>query len=207
MKLSVDLRNRMSPVGDQGIRPTCVAFALTACHEYVYSQSPKKLSKDSLHWGCVKREGSAIHGVSPRAAIVTLTEDGQHLEEDWPYSPNMDEVIWESLAHPNLDGRPIFKIDEGRPMDISDPDLLSQTLKEHGPLFVTVPIWQSFFIPKNGRISLPLEESEEYRGLHAVCVVGLTERGDVVIRNSWGQSWGIAGHAVLPFEYITKYSS
>jgi len=175
----------MSPVGDQGIRPTCVAFALTACHEYVYSQSPKELSKDSLHWGCVKRKGPAIRGVSPHAAIDTLTEDGQHLEEDWPYSPNMEEAIWESSAHPSLDGKPIYKIDMGRPVDVTNPEVLSQTLNQYGPLFVAMLIWQSFFIPKNGRIAMPLEGREEYRGLHAICVVGLTEEGDAIIRNSW----------------------
>jgi hypothetical protein len=207
VKFSIDLRHRMSPVGDQGIRPTCVAFALTACHEYVYSQSPKELSKDSLHWGCVKRGASAVNGVFPGTALITLRQEGQHFEEDWPYIPNMDEATWESLEHPKLDGKSTFKITQGQPVDISDSDTLSQKLKIQGPLFVTLPIWQSFFIPKNGRISMPQEESEEYRGSHAVCVVGLTEKGDAFIRNSWGLNWGIAGHAVLPFEYLKKYTS
>jgi hypothetical protein len=118
----------------------------------------------------------------------------------------MVEATWESLDHPRLDDRPIFRIAQAQPRDISDSDSLSLALRIHGPLFVTLPIWQSFFILKNGRIPMPLEESEEYRGSHAVCVVGLTEEGNGVIRNSWGLNWGIAGHAVLPFEYLKKYT-
>jgi hypothetical protein len=139
--------------------------------------------------------------------MITLREDGQHFEEDWPYIPDVDEATWESQERPKLDGKPTFKIAQGQPVDISDAGSLGQTLETQGPLFVTLPIWRSFSIPKNGRIPMPREGSEEFWGYHAVCVVGLTEKGDAVIRNSLGLNWGTAGHAVLPFAYLKKYIS
>ena len=207
MMASIDLRNRMSPVGDQGMRPTCVAFALTACHEFVYQLSPKELSKDSLHWGCVCRDGSATNGISVTTAIIVLDEEGQHFEEDWPYIPDLDEAIWESLQHPKLNGRPIFRIAEGISIKIAGPNDLGNVLIANGALFVIVQIWESFFIAQNGKISMPEIDKEEYRGSHAVSVVGLTTEGDVIIRNSWGPRWGDSGHGIMPFEYIKQYAS
>ena len=204
MTVPIDLRQRMSPVGDQGIRPTCVAFALTACHEFVYELSPKELSKDSLHWKCVCRDGSANNGVSVNTAILVLIKVGRHLEEAWPYIPNLDELTWESLQPPKLNGKPVFKVARGISMRISDPNNLLNILKTRGPLFVILPIWQSFFIPQNGLIPMPKIASEEYRGLHAVSVVGLTNKGNAIIRNSWGTSWGNFGYGIMPFEYLRQ---
>ncbi len=56
-------------------------------------------------------------------------------------------------------------------------------------------------------MSMPKIDIEEFRGFHAVCVVGLTSEWDVVIRNSWGPKWGDSGHAVMPFKYLEKYAS
>ena len=207
MTISIDLRERMSPVGDQGIRPTCVAFALTACHELVYELSPKELSKDSLHWKSVCREASANNGVSVTTAILVLNEEGQHLEEDWPYIPDLDELTWESLQPPKLNGKSVFKVARGVSMRITDPNALLNILKTRGPIFMILPIWESFFLPQNGRIPMPETDSEEYRGLHAVSVVGLTNEGNPIIRNSWGTSWGNFGHGIMPFEYLRQYAS
>jgi len=207
MTVSIDLRKRMSPVGDQGIRPTCVAFALTACHEFVYELSPKELSKDSLHWKCVSRDGSANNGVSVNTAILALNKEGQHLEKDWPYIPYLDELTWASLQPPKLNSKPVFKVARGISMRITDPDALLNALKTRGPVFVILPIWQSFFLPQNGQIPMPETNREEYRGLHAVSVVGLTNEGTAVIRNSWGTSWGNFGHGIIPFEYLRQYAS
>ena len=206
MKLDIDLRDRMKPIGDQGIRPTCVAFALTACHEFLYSRSSLVLSKDSLHWGCVKREGSAINGVNVNTAIIILKEDGQHLEADWTYTPNIDEARWESLQPPNLNGKPKFKILKESKVKIN-AHMISDVLIRRGPIFVVVPIYESFYFPKNGKLSMPDIQVEEYRGLHAVCIVGVTEEGDVMIRNSWGIDWGSFGYSILPFEYLKKHAS
>ena len=207
MTVSIDLRKDISPVGDQGIRPTCVAFALTACHEFVYELSPKELSKDSLHWKCVSRDGSANNGVSVNTAILALNKEGQHLEKDWPYIPYLDELTWASLQPPKLKSKPVFKVARGISMRITDPDALLNALKTRGPVFVILPIWQSFFLPQNGQIPMPETNREEYRGLHAVSVVGLTNKGTAVIRNSWGTSWGNFGHGIIPFEYLRQYAS
>lgn len=207
MTVPIDLRKRMAPVGDQGIRPTCIAFALTACHEYLYELSPKELSKDSLHWGCVCRDGPATNGVSVTTAIVVLDEEGQHLEKDWPYVPYQDETTWESLQPPKLEDRPKFRIEKGISTKIADPNDLANLLRRSGPLFVIIEIWESFFIVQNGRISMPEMDKEEYRGCHAICVVGLTTEGDVIIRNSWGSKWGDSGYGIMPFVYLVQYGS
>lgn len=202
---SIDLRDHMSRIGDQGRRPTCVAFALTACHEFHYRLLPSELSKDSLHWGCVRRDGPAMKGVSATTAIRVLELEGQHFEEAWPYRPDLDEVTWESLQPPDVDGQPVFKVSEVKKCEIKDPESLHDHLRKSGPLFVIVPIWSSFFLIQDARIPLPDEQVEEFRGYHAICIVGLTKGNHVLIRNSWGITWGKSGYGIMPFEYLKKY--
>lgn len=203
----IDLRNKMSQIGDQGKRPTCVAYALTACHEYYYNSSPKELSKDSLHWGCICQDGPAFKGVSPETAMNVLKFKGQHLEQAWPYRPDLDEGPWEALQPPEVDGQIAFKITGTMRFEIKDPDNLDELLRKNGPLFITIPIWSSFYSIKKGIIPLPDELIEELRGHHAVCIVGLTDENNIIIRNSWGPKWGFSGYALMPFQYLKKYVS
>jgi len=67
-----------------------------------------------------------------------------------------------------------------------------------------------------GAIPFP-SESERILGGHAVCAVGYDDKMDVtnpssrtatkgalLIRNSWGASWGDGGYGWLPYEYVRR---
>lgn len=68
-----------------------------------------------------------------------------------------------------------------------------------------------------GRITNPVP-FEMQRGGHAMCMVGYADDpssfgiggGRFIIRNSWGQSWGInsafgAGYGTIPYSYINRF--
>lgn len=184
-----------------------MSFALSACNEVVHELPPRELSKDALHWGCVKRGGATLSGVRVPTALEVLVVDGQPYEEEWSYRGDLEECAWLCLPQPVLDGKPKFKISSWKSVRIASPKDLVEVLSTFGPVFVVVPIWSSFFIPHSGRINMPDTRAEEYRGNHALCVVGVTAGGDVLVRNSWGASWGDDGHVLVPFDYLRDHAS
>ena len=202
----IDLRSQASAIRDQGRRPTCVSFALSACHECLRELSPEELSKDSLHWDCIQIDGALNGGVRIATALSVLEANGQPYEHDWPYIADVDEVTWLSMPQPALDDVHRFKIAQSVSVQIRQPGDLVDRLVRYGPLFLVIPIWESFFIPVNGKVSMPDTQSEELRGSHALCVMGVTTEDDVLVRNSWGESWGDSGYALVPFEYLERHA-
>lgn len=72
------------------------------------------------------------------------------------------------------------------------------------PLFIAVPVWQSFFTAHDdGVVPMP-KDGEKYRGGHALIIRGWKKIGSGyywIIVNSWGASLGDNGIYYLPFEY------
>lgn len=186
MEYLIDLRSRITSVGDQGQRPACVSFALSACHEFVHGLPPLKLSKDALHWGCIRRDGARPGGVRVLTAIDVIKEDGQPLEDHWPYRGEIAEEEWLLLSPMDLDGASRYRISAINPVAATNPQNVARILNDYGPICLIIPIWESFFTPCDGRVRMPDTYTEEFRGNHALCVVGVTSEGELLVRNSWG---------------------
>jgi len=172
----------------------------------VHDLPPQELSKDSLHWGCIVRDGGMPGGVRVLTALEVLLADGQPLENYWPYRGDITEDAWLLLPPLSLNGKPKYKIAEFNPMRVIVPKDLADILKLFGPICLVVRIWESFFTPHDGRIRMPDTAGEEFRGNHALCVVGVTAEGDALVRNSWGANWGDSGHVLVPFQYLQEHA-
>lgn len=90
-----------------------------------------------------------------------------------------------------------FKI--GQPMRITNALALKFAIVANGPCVGALPVYNSsgvdeFWNPKNGGLE----------GYHAVSIVGYNEDG-VIIRNSWGKSYGTDGYAFLPNEHLNLF--
>ncbi len=76
---TVDLRPLFPPVRDQGIRGTCVAFAVTAAHELARQSSIgnyEDLSDEALYWNCKQIDGDLQEGTSFDSAAEALEQAG-----------------------------------------------------------------------------------------------------------------------------------
>jgi C1A family cysteine protease len=197
----VDLREQFGPARDQGQRPTCMAFAASDAHAAARS-SLEALSSEFAHYQAVRRKQviNVNSGVSFSLMAQSIHEDGQPPEVIWPYMPvlpaNLDD--WK----PPPDCNPIFR----RQFQIESASInrICEHLDDSRPVIVTMTISPSFFRPSpegiiTGSVTEPPVNS------HALVAVGYgksVQSHVVLVRNSWGDRWGLRGHAWITEEYL-----
>jgi hypothetical protein len=200
IKSLVDLRGSFGPARDQNPRPTCMAFAASDAHAGARS-GWTPLSAEWAYYHAVKREGGLPHqGASLNAMLATIKSDGQPVEEEWPYSNVPSDVA--SWAPP-APARQLFFRDHGLGA-LTVNDVIDQ-LNAGSPVLVTMTLSNAFFRPTAGGTVERIEPPDP-KLRHAVVAVGYGERAStnfVLVRNSWGESWGIEGHAWISIDYLT----
>ena len=80
------------------------------------------------------------------------------------------------------------------------------------PSMFGFPVYEEFMhAPANAHVAYPAPKSKYYGG-HAIVAAGYddnleispNEKGALLIRNSWGKSWGSGGYVWLSYKYFTK---
>jgi hypothetical protein len=222
---SVNLVDRMLPVQNQGERGTCVAFATVALREFLLSDR-EKCSEQFLYWACKQLDGYEGAGTYVHTGMTACNRYGVCRESTWPYNgkqtdsegqgPPPDGAIEEAKEYRLLSSRPV------------EPGLVihfKHVLAGEGgrggmPVCFAVLTFNSWFMSpethRTGKITMPLP-GEPSAGGHAWCAVGYVDNehvpggGYFIVRNSWGSEWAsdspeVAGHAMVPYEYIERYA-
>jgi hypothetical protein len=207
---SEHLRKR---VKDQGDRPTCVAFAVGALHEYwrelVVDQLGEirlDLSPEFLYYGCKQRDKlAAAAGTTVDAASEWLKAKGQCLERLHPY-----QTANGPLQKPNASA---FSDGLSRTVDTlvrrqMNWQTLERDLGKQLPVVGVINLFKSSYrVNERGELTLPTP-SDVRLGLHAVLFVEIEgKKADrtVLFLNSWGKKWGDEGIGRLSSTYFTKF--
>ena len=196
---SADMRALLPPVRDQGQRGTCVAFAVTAAHEVARAAGAavaEDLSEEALFWGCKLIDGNWAWGTRFESAAAALAATGQPLEAIWPYEPRRLAGI--PYNPPGARSNDWHTSGIGpAPLDLASVRL---EIDAGRPVVLGLIVFDSLYFPSAaGRIDAPAAGSPS-RGRHAVLAVG-HDVDALLIRNSWGQSWGLGGYAWLSNGY------
>ncbi|HKS48832.1 MAG TPA: C1 family peptidase [Amycolatopsis sp.] len=190
-----DLRGGLPPIGNQGQRGTCLAWAATTAHQHRRSSS---LSVEYLHWAC----GPPPRGRGTRPGLRhALRTAGQPTTDQWPYDPSVDETA--ATYHPPRTVCGPFSTADARSVTHDPLSLAAQLNSGHLPI-AALRITPAFLTARGGIIH------DNHRGTdgHAVTVVGIARSeqpvgtvpaGELVVcvRNSWGPTWGRNGYALI----------
>lgn len=215
----VDLRKYMTHVEDQSQTNSCCANAVAGAYEYInkrYAMSKGDRTDDIsrlfiYYVGRKKdqqffREDTTLapkdEGMSLGGAISALELKGACLERNWPF--DIDKVN-NRPVEPCFNEALRYKIAESEkvPVDLSS---MRRCLAEGHPIVFGLKLTAQFFKPAaGGGISTPDPDDPQSseHGLHAMLIVGYSDRQEVfIVRNSWGTSWGDGGYGYVPYDYI-----
>jgi C1A family cysteine protease len=205
---SVDLRPKCSPVENQQSIGSCTSNALVGNLEYLeMTNNPTSLvdlSRLFVYFNERAIEGTVEFdsGAMLRDGIKTLASDGVCSETLWPYDPNIFMTKPTDQCYQEAQSRKIsayFRLN-------SLNDML-KCLADGYPFvfgFSVYDYFESTEMAHTGILRMPTPD-EGMLGGHAICAVGYDQSTKMLlIRNSWGNSWGIGGYFWMPFEYVDE---
>jgi hypothetical protein len=83
-----------------------------------------------------------------------------------------------------------------------DVDTLRDLVRTDHAVVLTLELWPAFFAAHGGALGVPAP-SDLMGALHAVAIVGFDDATQaLLLRNSWGKTWGDAGHGRLPYSAL-----
>jgi hypothetical protein len=194
----------LGPIRNQGVRPTCLAFATSDAHAAMRGPY-QALSVEHLYYHAVKRTpgGDPDQGVGLQAILQALSADGQCLEVGWPYlamvPKNLSTWIPPATAAPNH--RCQGSVAAGA---LGAIDEIVALIDAGCPAVITLLLGTRFYAPVAGVIKPSVAEVDtDYHAVLAVAHGHEKKQRFILVRNSWGATWGIAGHAWIAAEYLS----
>jgi Zn-dependent peptidase ImmA (M78 family) len=179
--------------------PTCMAFAASDAHAGARA-GWQPLSTEWAYYYALKRDGSVPHeGATMSGMLDAIRLDGQPEEAAWPYIAEMftDMAVW---VPPKAN--PVFRR-ESAPRAATIEEMID-CLEADDPVLFTMSVSTSFFKPGPGGV-IDAAEPLEPKRVHALIAVGHGHRQQeifVIVRNSWGEPWGVEGYAWLATSYL-----
>jgi hypothetical protein len=221
LPLSVNHAQSMSIVKNQGSRGTCVAFAMTAMHEFYRRKQglTRDYSEQFIYQRTKQIDGFAGCGTWAVKAAQALQNDGQCLEPTWAYNPN-PPCNNNGVEPPNAMAEASSHKLTCVILNPKDVNAIKAALASGCTCEFSIPVWNSWYqsaaTRNTGRITMKLPGDTQAGG-HAMCFIGYQDDesapggGFFILRNSWGTGWGAqcpygAGNGTIPYAYIAQDS-
>jgi hypothetical protein len=207
----VDLRQYCTTVENQGQIGSCTANATVGAIEYLYKkrdgQSPD-LSRLFVYFNARRIRGTVYMDAGSQIcdAMASVLSFGVCCEDIWPYNVNA------FMMEPSPAAYQEAKLHEA--MQYSRVDGIEGAITALASGF---PVVFGTILPercyaeaeKTGLVPTPTGEeiANVQGGGHCMLIVGYDKpRKMLIVRNSWGESWGDRGYCQIPFEGLAKSS-
>jgi C1A family cysteine protease len=202
-----DLRPAMPPVYDQGNLGSCTGNAIAAAMEYERDRQglgdfvPARLF---IYYNerAVEGTASSDSGAVIRDGIKVVNSEGVCPETLWPYDIAMFAVTPPKRCYVAALTDRLVQYEAVQTLgDLKD------AISSNLAVVFGFTVYESFESPEvahTGVMPIPDTATERLVGGHAVVAVGYSDpNGYVIVRNSWGPSWGDAGYFYMPYQYMT----
>jgi C1A family cysteine protease len=200
----VDLREtrHLPPVYDQLALGSCTANAIGAA--YAYEQEREGLrqfmpSRLFIYYAERQMEGTVRTdaGAMIRDGMKAIAKLGVPHESTWKY--NVDRFADQPSKSAYADALKHQCITYGR-VNVNR-DAVKMALAAQTPVVIGFSVYESF--EDTGSDGIVVPDRGQIIGGHAVLVVGYDDPRDLlIVRNSWGTSWGDAGYCYFPAAWL-----
>lgn len=213
----VDLRGIFPSAYDQGQEGSCTGNGWIGFREYWQKKNNATpfipLSRQALYYWERAMEGNVNEdaGAAVGDGAMVLNKIGACPEVDDPYLPQNMTVPPSAKAV--ADAAP-YKIKTY--YRVNGLNGIKQALAQGLPVVIGFDVYESFeddTVAKTGIVPMP-KRNEQCLGGHCVVIVGyvdtkkgllgLNSQGYVIIRNSWGTSWGLNGYCQMDYKVLNK---
>jgi len=201
-----DLRPSMPPVYDQGQLGSCTGNAIAAAMEYERDRQGSSdfvPSRLFIYYNERALEGtvSSDSGAVIRDGIKVVNREGVCPETLWPYDIGVFTVKPPKRCYVAAQKDKAVQYEAIHTLGDLKDAIASNLSVVFG--FTVYSSFESQSVAKTGVMPMP-KPGEPTVGGHAVMAVGYSDpKSHIIVRNSWGPSWGDHGYFYMPYAYLT----
>lgn len=203
-----DLRTSpfMPTVWDQKQEGSCTAHAVGACFAFAHAAAhlpPFMPSRNFIYLQERTLEGDIAQddGAQIRDGMKACATVGVPRETLYPYNAKHFSAKPSASA---MKDAALHKASVYRRIDNRTPNQTLAAVAKGFPVAMGFSVYESFesdAVATTGMVPMPAK-GEQMIGGHAVTIVGYSKPDQtLIVRNSWGASWGLAGYFMFPFAY------
>jgi C1A family cysteine protease len=205
-----DLRPQCPIIYDQGQLGSCTANALAGAFQF---EQLKQIKKRSLSFipsrlfiyyneRVLENTVNSDAGATLRNGIKTLNNNGVCSENLWKYKISKFKQKPPANCYASALKN---QVQEYLSVNPTIPQI-KQCLADGFPVAFGFSVYSSFMtdqVAKTGIMSMP-KDTDQLEGGHAVLAVGYDDaKSALIVRNSWGRSWGLNGYFYMPYAYTS----